>query len=107
MFGAAVELAVAAPDSGHAVCPRTLAKEFAELAVNATVAVRARPLWVTVTVGAGTVVPVIAEACPVKKFVATVFAWVVVWVIRAGDTAASAAASAAAFSRCSFCVAAA
>src|SRR4051812_11414152 len=107
MFGAAVELAVAVPDSGQDAFPRILAKEFAELAVNVTVAVRIRPLWLMVTVGAVTAVPAIVEACPVKKFVATFCAWVVVWVMSAGDTAARAAASAAAFSRCSFCIAAA
>src|SRR3954451_14162853 len=102
MFGAAVALAVAEPASGHEVLPRMLGKALVEAAVNVTDAVRDRPLALTVTVGLTPVRPVIAEACPLKRFVATDCAWVAVWFMRAGDTAASAAESAAAFSRCSF-----
>jgi len=100
MFAAVAEPAVAVPVSGHDVCPSTLGKTLVELAVNDTVALRARPFWVMVTVGLALVTPPIADAWAENTLVATVFAWLVDWLISDGDTAASAAESAAALRRC-------
>src|SRR5215472_3341039 len=100
MFAAKAEPAVAVPASGHDACPSTLGKTLVELAVNDTVALRARPVWVMVTVGLALVTPVTADAWAENTLVATALACVVDWLISDGDTAASAAESAAAFSRC-------